>query len=64
MTNLNISIKVDNAAFTAEDEEDPGVLEMHDEVHFILGQINICDGETRGVLVDSNGNRVGGWVID
>ena len=53
---LNIKINLDNSAF--EDNED----ELKDIFRRVEYAVSV--GDERGRIIDSNGNKVGGWDID
>ena len=55
---LNIKINLDNSAFEGE--------YLADELKDIFRRVEyaVSVGDERGRIIDSNGNKVGGWDID
>lgn len=66
-----LDIKMDNAAFHGEAEEDGDFAEAGMEVSRLLGQARTHIQNNGGLepgdaqtLLDFNGNQVGGWFVD
>ena len=63
---LTIEIDCDNAAFATDEGVDlPSLIAINREVERILPKVTrgLREGSYSGVLLDSNGNTVGGWTL-